>query len=89
LTETSFGINTTTAGSGGFFVEIDIRESELKGEGLGDLFFGGQVHTDEYNADALAGPLVFCQGRREVVLSDEAGLNQALADLLSQQTPST
>jgi hypothetical protein len=31
---------------------------------------------------------VFCQGRMEVVLSDESGLNQALADLLSQQAPS-
>jgi hypothetical protein len=60
----------------------------LKSEGLGDLLFRRQVHADKYDADAFAGPLVFCQGRMEVVLSDESGLNQALADLLSQQAPS-
>ena len=48
--------------------EADVRETQLVGERLGDLFFGREVQADEDGADALAGALVLGERDLEVVL---------------------
>ena len=63
--------------------EVDVRKAELEGEGLRDLLFGGEVHPHEHDAEALPRALVLHQRGAQIVLSDEARLNQALTDFLT------
>ena len=79
----------TTAGVGRRFAEIEVRETQLVGEGLGDLTLGGEVEAHEDRAQALAGALVLGQRRLQIVLSDEACLNQALTELLAHRSSGT
>src|SRR5437667_237412 len=72
---------------GRVFGEIDEREPELKFQGLGNLLLGREVHAYKHDAHALASTLMFCQGRLQIVLGDEAGLYQALANLLTHSIP--
>ncbi len=57
---------------------------ELERERLGDLFFRGEVHADEHHAEPLARTFVFGQCRAQIVVGDEARLNQALTDFFAQ-----
>jgi hypothetical protein len=70
------------------FGQVDVRKSELECQRLRYLFFRRKVHPYEHHADAFAGTLVLCQSRLEVVFRNEAGLNQALTDLLAQLSAS-
>ncbi len=54
LSATSLAISVTTFGVGRVLGEVEVREAELIGEGLGDLPFGGEVEADEYRAQAFA-----------------------------------
>ena len=67
------------------FREVDVREAELEGERLGDLFLRGEVHPDEDHAHTLAGALVLVERALQVLFRDQPGLNQALADLFAQR----
>src|SRR5205085_2886511 len=71
------------------FREVDVRESELERERLGDLLFRRQVHAYEDDANALTGALVLREGGLQIFFSDEAGLNQALTDFLAHPGPLT
>ena len=66
--------------------EVQVRKAELIREGLGDLAFGGQVQADEHRAQAFARALVFGQRRLQIVLCDEARLDQALTELFSHRS---
>jgi hypothetical protein len=63
-------------------------EAKLEGEGLRDLLFRREIHPDEHHTKTFPGTLVLDKRRREIILSDEAGLNQAFTDLLAQTDPS-
>ena len=65
-------------GVGRILSEVEVRETELVGKGLGDLAFGGEVEADEYRTQAFARAFVFRQRRLQVVFGDEPGLDQAL-----------
>src|SRR5262249_9044334 len=71
------------AGIGRLVRETDVRETELIRERFGDLLLGGQVEADEHGTDALAGPFVLSERDLEILLRDQAGLNQTLTDLLA------
>ena len=86
LSATSFGISVTTRGSGGFSARLRYGKAELVGEGLGDLPFGGEIEADEHRAQAFACAFVLGQRRLEIVLSDEARLNQALTELFAHRS---
>ena len=78
-----FGNQNDRGGLGRVLGEVDVRESQLERERLGDLLLGREVHAYEHDAHTLAGALVLRQSRLQIVLSDEARLDQALADLLT------
>jgi hypothetical protein len=68
--------------------KVDVRKAELKREGLGDLLFGGEVHPHEHDADTFAGAPVLFERDAEIVFGDEARLDQALTNLLTQRETS-
>jgi hypothetical protein len=76
-------------GVGRILREVEIREAQLVGERLGDLALGGQIEAHEHRAQAFARPLVLGQRRLQIVVSDQACLNQALTELLSHLSSET
>ena len=68
--------------------EVDVREAELQRERFRDLLLGREVHAYEDHADALAGALVLDKRVPQIVLGDEARLDQALTDFLAHPEPS-
>ena len=71
------------AGSGGSSLRLTYGKPELVGEGLGDLLFGGEVEAYEDGTDAFAGLLVFGERDLEIVLRDQARLNETFPDFLA------
>ena len=69
---------------GRVFGEVDVRKAELEGEGLRDLLLGREIHAHEHHAQAFARALVLGQRGAEILFRDEARLNQALTDFLTQ-----
>ena len=67
--------------------KADVRKAELHRERFRDLLFGREVHPDEDDTQPLAGALVLDQRVFEIVVADEARLNQALTDFLAQSGP--
>src|SRR5262249_16612601 len=65
------------------FGQVDVGEAELERERLRDLLLGREIHPDEDDADTFPRTLVFRKRGLEVSFRDEAGLDQALTDLLS------
>ena len=87
LSATSFGTRMTAAGSGGFSGKADVRKAKLHRERFRDLLFSGEIHPDEDDTQPLAGALVLDQRVFEIVVADEARLDQALTDFLAQSEP--
>ena len=52
-------------------------------EYFGDLFFSGEIQTHEHRPDALARALLLGQRRLQILLRNQTGLNQALAELFA------
>ena len=77
-----FGNQDDGGGIGRVLREAHVRESELHRKRLRDLFFSREVHPDEHDPQPLAGALVLNQRVFEIVLADEACLDEALAYLL-------
>ena len=48
-----------------------------------DLLLGGKVETDEYDAETIASPALLGKRDLELVLGNQARLNEALAEFLS------
>jgi hypothetical protein len=63
--------------------EVDVRKSELGGKSLGNLFFGCSIQTSHDDTQSFAGALLLSEGGLEVILSNEARSEQALADPMS------
>ena len=72
-----------------FVAEADVGETQLVGERLGDLFFGREVQAYEDHADAFAGFLVLRERDLEVVLRDQARLDETFPDFLAHSGPLT
>ncbi len=70
-------------GIGRLVAQADVRKAELVGEGLGDLLFGSEVEAYEDGTDAFAGLLMLREGGLEIVLRDQAGLDETLPDFLA------
>ncbi len=68
---------------GRILCEVDVGETELERERLRNLFVGREIHAHEHHADAFAGALALRQCSAEIILADEARLDQALTDLLT------
>ena len=73
-------------GLGWVFGGIDVRKTELVGEGFGDLLLCGEVQLDQRGAHTFPGTSVLHEGRLQIVLADETRLDKALADLSSHVT---
>jgi hypothetical protein len=67
--------------------EVDVWKPELEGERLRNLLLGGEIQPDEYYAEAFSRPLVLSERGPEIVFGDEAGLDQALTNLLAHYAP--
>jgi hypothetical protein len=68
----------------GILGKADVRKPELHGQRLRDLLFSREIHADENDAEALTGTLVLDQCVFEIVVADEACLNEALTNFLAQ-----
>jgi hypothetical protein len=73
-------------GVGRIFRKVEIRKTQLVGQGFGDLTFGCEVEADEYCTQALARAFVFRQRSLQVVFGDEPGLDQALTQLFPHRS---
>ena len=78
-----FGNEDDCGRLGWIFAEIDVRKAELIGERFGNLFLGGEIHAHEHGAKSIARSTVLGQRRLEVLVGDQARLNQTLADLFA------
>src|SRR3990172_1789478 len=59
--------------------EVDQRDPELEGEGLGDLFFGGQPQGDNDVSQFLTPGALLGQGARQVLLGQKSGFHKQFA----------